>query len=208
MLGQRTFMITRRFVDIMFYLILIISVAVVGIRTYRLVKGSSKLENPSHQPPLSFDVMHFGSGTQNESPYTFSEGKLAALQRPPNHYLLLVGYRSPLGIYNYFLTLLFTAGILYGMAQLRRIFHSISVREPFADSNPARIRNIGLVLIASDVAKGINYIIFNSLANRYFSGIELLTQIGFGIWAGLLMLAIAVVYRRGVELYSENQLTI
>ncbi|GAA3950137.1 hypothetical protein GCM10022209_54140 [Chitinophaga oryziterrae] len=94
------------------------------------------------------------------------------------------------------------------MWELRSIFRSISIKEPFAASNARRIRNIGLLLIGVDIVKIINYIIFDFMANKYFSGAELLIQIGNGIWVGSLLLALSVVYRRGVEIYSDNQLTI
>jgi len=206
--GGRVLKITRKSIDVVFYLILMISIVSVAIRTYRLVGGSDSPDGSVRQSSLSFEVMCFGPGVRHDSAYVLSEGKLAALQQPPNRYQLLVSYRSALGYYDYFLTLLFTAGLLYGIAQLRRIFHSISAREPFADSNAKRIRRIGLLLIAYDVVKGVNYFLFGALANKYFSGVELVTEIGFGAWAGLLILALSVVYQRGVELNSDTQLTI
>ncbi|MVT43536.1 DUF2975 domain-containing protein [Chitinophaga oryziterrae] len=209
MRGQKTFTITSKFVGIIFYLVILTCVINVVIRTYRLFEGDANLAGTWHQDPLSFDVMSFGHlNPSTQFPYRYSEGKLAALRQPPDHYQLLVGHRSPIGYYDYFLSILLTGAVLYGMWELRSIFRSISIKEPFAASNARRIRNIGLLLIGVDIVKIINYIIFDFMANKYFSGAELLIQIGNGIWVGSLLLALSVVYRRGVEIYSDNQLTI
>ena len=209
MRGQRTFTITSRFVGVIFYLVILICVINVVIRTYRLVEGDPNLAGTLHQDPLSFDVMSFGPLSPSpQLPYKYSEGKLAALRQPPDHYQLLVGHRSPIGYYDYIISLLLTAAVLYGIWELRSIFRSISIKEPFTASNASRIRNIGLLLIGADIVKLINYAIFDLMAHKYFSGTELLIQIGNGIWIGSLLLALSVVYRRGVEIYSDNQLTI
>jgi hypothetical protein len=209
MRGQRTFAITSRLVGILFYLVILGCILNVVKRTYSLMKGDSNLAGIWHQDPLSFDVMSFGPGNSvPQFPYMYSEGKLAALRQQPDRYQLFVGYRSPIGYYDYFVSMLLTAAVLYGMWQLRNIFYSISIKEPFTASNARRIRDIGLLLIGADIVKMINYFIFHSMAKKYFIGTELVTQIGYGMWIGALLLALSVVYSRGVEIYSDNQLTI
>jgi hypothetical protein len=64
--------------------------------------------------------------------------------------------------------------------------------------------------MATDLIKIIYYRGFGLMANRYFPGehINLVTQIGSGIWLGLIVVSLSVVYRRGVDIYLENKLTI
>lgn len=209
MRGQRIFSITSRIVFVGFYIVVIICVPYISLRTYRLVKGQTVLQTPPDLRGLEFHVQTFGP-PESYPPrtYNYSEGKLAALYHEPDHFSFLVPLRSPIGYYDYFLSMLEVAAVLYGVWLLRAIFRSISVEEPFSDANARRIRNIGLLLIGWDVIKLINYEIFNEMAGKYFTGTTLLADIGGGTLVGLLLLTLSVVYRRGVEINSENQMTI
>jgi hypothetical protein len=206
MRGQRIFAYISRFVFIIFYLVVLSCFTNIGIRTYCLVKGDTDLAGVWHLDPLCFDVKSFSSFENPipQFPYWFSKGKLAALQQAPDQYLMYVGHKSPIGYYDYFLAMLLTAASLCGIWQLRSIFRSISIEVPFAAPNVRCIRNIGLLLIGSDIVKLIHYMIFNAMASKYFIETELQTQIGDGIWIGSLLLALSVVYRRGVEIYSNS----
>jgi len=209
MRGQRTFAFTSRLVGVLFYLVILGCIINIAARTYYLIEGDTDLAGTWRHDPLGFDVMSFGPTDQIlQFPYMYSEGKLAALRQQPNRYQLFVPFRSPIGYYDYFLSMLLFAAVVFGMWQLRSIFRSISIKEPFAAANAGRIRNIGLLLIGADIVKIINYFIFDSMAKKYFWGTELITQIGNDFWIGSLLLALSVIYRRGVEIYSDNQLTI
>ena len=208
MRGQRIFAIASSLVSFAFYVVVVGCAINFVLRTYRVVTGDADVTNV-HKAPLSFEVKSFGPfDSVVMVPNTYSKGKEAALVKQTDRFQLLVACRSPLGIYDYFLNLLAMAALVYGMWQLRSIFRSITVKEPFTPANARRIRNIGLLLIGADVVKLINYFIFGSMAKKYFVETELLTDIGGGIWIGALVLALSVVYQRGVEIYSDNQLTI
>jgi len=206
--GQKTFLIAQKLVDILFYLsILLVGIAIcVGVFQY--FQGSDDLSDITKHPALSFEVMNFAK--DSISSYRYAPGRLAALQAVPHKYLLHVPYHSALGYFHAFTAVAYAASGFLIIWLLHRIFRSITLEAPFTVTAARRIRNISVVLIATGLLKGIEYIIFNVLAKEYFkdADIKLLTNTGGGIWLGLIILALSIVYRRGVEIYSENQLTI
>ena len=206
--GQKTFLMAQKLVEVLFYLFMLLVGIVVCVSALRYFKGGNDLSDITKHPALSFEVMNFAKDSIPS--YHYAPGRLAALQAIPHKYLLHVPYHSALGYFHAFTALAYAASGFLIIWLLRRIFRSITLEAPFTLTAARLIRNIAVVLIATDLLKGIEYIIFNVLAKEYFkdADIELLTSTGGGIWLGLIILALSIVYRRGVEIYSENQLTI
>ncbi len=210
MQGQTTFKIVRTLVNVTFYVVALLALTVIILKTMGLVAGSGDIIKDTRSGLNNhFDVKAFIKVP--DGPPDFIHGNLptTVLEKKENIYTLHTTSRSPLGIYSYIMLLLGCLAGVMVLDWLRKIFRDSSVKVPFTAVNAGRIRNIGLVLIATDVVKIIGYFIFNRMTNPHFDmHFELLTDIGSNLWMGLLLLVLAVVYRRGVEIYNENQLTI
>lgn len=209
MKGQTTFNIVKSLVNVTFYIVALLALLVVILKTMALMMGSSTLTDTSTQLTVNFDVKAFPKKDTVPPRLIYGSLENAGLEKKQDMYILRTTSRSPLGIYSYIITLLGSIAVVTGMGWLRKVFADTTVKEPFLAINAVRIRNIGLLLIASDLARLIGYYIFNRMTNPYFSPyIQQIMDVGNSFWMGLLVLALAVVYRRGVEIYKENQLTI
>ncbi|MGN6492365.1 MAG: DUF2975 domain-containing protein [Agriterribacter sp.] len=209
MSGQTIFKATQRTVTGVYYLAILLGCIAIGVSTFGLITGESELTPGKGGSSISFEVMDFGS-QDSVVPYRYSPGNKAALQPVPHKYQLLVPQQTSLGFVHYLISLLQLGASLYIIWSLKKILDNISLKEPFTAKSATYIQTIGLALIFIDLVKIVQYILFNSLANDYFasSRLELVTNVGGNIWLGMIIIALAVVYRRGVEIYSENQLTI
>lgn len=209
MQGQRTFDIVRVLVNVVYYVVALLALLVVILKTMAVVIGTQELTDTTRQLTVNFDVKAFPKKDTLPPKLIYGSLKNAALEKKEDMYTLRTTSRSPLGIYSYVITLLGAIAVVTGMGWLRKIFQDSSLKEPFREINAVRIRNIGLLLIAADAVRLIGYYIFNRMTNPYFTPyFQQLMDVGNSFWMGLLLLALAVVYRRGVEIYKENQLTI
>jgi hypothetical protein len=91
--------------------------------------------------------------------------------------------------------------------QLRKVFRTLEEKEPFQAENAKRIRRIGWTVILLEVMR--------ALATAYWSGWATLegwragSHIGAtGVLFGLLILALAEVFREGARLREDQSLTI
>jgi hypothetical protein len=105
---------------------------------------------------------------------------------------------------------------------LRKIFTTLNITSPFSASNVRRISAMGFILIAQDLLAFGAELALRSLVKPYvtqLSATNLAKDLTFntfeihlgieGAWfLGLILLALAQVYRRGIELQVENDLTI
>jgi hypothetical protein len=209
MIGQKLFKITKALVNLWFILLLGLGSLGVMIDLFQITqtdpnKGIHRLDGS-----FFFDVKNFVSA-KTDRVQIYSRDTLAALDPFPDRFLLKAARNSPIGYFKFFSTVLYLALAVYGAGLLRNIFNSFSGQEPFTVANARRIRNIGFLLIAADLIKIIYYYAFNLMVNQYFAGerIRLVTDVGSGIWLGLIVLSLSIVYRRGVDIYLENKLTI
>lgn len=97
--------------------------------------------------------------------------------------------------------------------QLRQVFRSLVAGEPFVRANGTRIRFIGLVIILMEILKMVILWRFSLFVRNNFT-IEGLTlsvtprpDLGV-ILLGLVVLVIAAVFRQGIELREEQELTV
>lgn len=209
MQGQRTFDIVRVIVNIAYYVAALLALLVVILKSMALVMGTQDLTDPKRRLTTNFDVKAFPKKDTVSDQLIYGTVPTAALEKKQDMYTLHVTSRSPLGIFSFIMTLLGAIAVVAGMGWLRKIFADTTAKEPFRAVNATRIRNIGLLLIVSDLVRLLGYFIFGRMTTPYFAlHFERLMEVGSGFWMGLLLLALAVVYRRGVEIYNENQLTI
>jgi len=108
------------------------------------------------------------------------------------------------------------AGLLI-LELFRRMFRSAERDEVFTAANIRNVRGIGYLLIASGILKMITsawlmnrmeaYVTQHVAAGRV--GLETTTSAGpLGLVTGLMVLALAEVFRQGLSLKEENQLTV
>ena len=100
--------------------------------------------------------------------------------------------------------------------ELRQVVRTLVAGEPFARANAARIRFIGLVIILMEIAKVAILTGFSLFVRNNFTieGLTLsvipdpdLGDLGV-IFLGLVVLVIAAVFRQGIELREEQELTV
>lgn len=105
---------------------------------------------------------------------------------------------------------------------LRKIFTTLNITSPFSPSNVRRISAMGFILIGQDLLAFGAESVLRPLVKPYvtqLSATRLLQNLTFntleihlnieGAWfLGLILLALAQVYRRGIELQTENELTV
>lgn len=105
------------------------------------------------------------------------------------------------------------AFMLWALSQLRAVFRSLRDRQPFVPDNVSRIRRIGYAVIAGEVARAVLVFTANSYAMTHFSadGLRFDARPDMSLVAivhGLIILAIAEVFRVGTRLNDDQSLTI
>lgn len=118
----------------------------------------------------------------------------------------------------YLLVALGTAALLaaFGvivLRKLRAVFRTLKEGEPFVPANVGRIRFVGFAVIIAELARAM-WVFWNSVYLRWhldMEGIRLRSEFdlhGLTILAGLLVLVIAEVFRVGVQIKEDQELTI
>lgn len=115
---------------------------------------------------------------------------------------------APLG-----LVLLMLGLILWLIGQLRAVLRTLRDRRPFAPENATRIRKIGYAVILVELARTALVFSANSYAMTHFSanGLRFDARPDLNLIAivhGLIILAIAEVFRAGTRLDEDQSLTI
>jgi len=96
--------------------------------------------------------------------------------------------------------------------QLKLIFSSLKQNSPFYDMNIKRIKTIGTLLIIFGILQWLTNISINHFLISHFNwadGINLTYHFNIGyLAAGLLLIIVAEIFKVGVSLKEENNLTI
>ncbi len=103
--------------------------------------------------------------------------------------------------------------VLFVLGQLRAVFRTLRDGRPFVPANAARIRWIAFAVIAGELARAAVVYSANSYAMTHFSANGLRFDARpdlnvFTIVHGLIILAIAEVFRTGTRLDEDQSLTI
>ena len=105
------------------------------------------------------------------------------------------------------------AFILWALSQLIAVFRTLRDRQPFVPDNAIRIRRIGYAVIAGELARAVLVFSANTYAMTHFSadGLRFDARPDLNLFAivhGLIILAIAEVFRVGTRLNEDQSLTI
>ena len=108
---------------------------------------------------------------------------------------------------------LMLALVLWVLGQLVAVFRTLRDRQPFVPDNAIRIRRIGYAVIGGELARTGLIFFSNSYAMTHFSaeGLRFDARPDISLIAivhGLIILAIAEVFRAGTRLHEEQSLTI
>ena len=186
-------------------------VAVVLVLTTCLVAVSPWLEpgpNTSIDIPVSFDV---DTRAVKVSAPALGVGAAeiqhvrGSMSFPPPSRASVTG---PMAIVALMLAL-----ILWGLGQLIAVFRTLRDRQPFVPDNAVRIRRIGYLVIVGELARAGMVFVANSYAMTHFSadGLRFDARPDLNLFAivhGLIILAIAEVFRAGTRLDEDQSLTI
>jgi hypothetical protein len=120
--------------------------------------------------------------------------------------------RGLLSVFAVYLAIAMTI-VAFVVFQLRRIVASTAEGHPFVAANAARIRFIGWVVIVGQLVEGVaEYIGHRALARTFVTeGVSLRGNLDISlttIFWGLVLLALAEVFRQGVAMREEQSLTV
>lgn len=222
--GAWIFPTVRILVNIAYYFILVVAVVAIGFGTFKV--ATSRFVNESSD----YSLTSVGVPVEWKTSEQKSETKAPVLTRVS----LVQGKEK--GILH--LPIWSAAGSVYLVAQaldlvsvvlllsvLRRIFRNLNAASPFNLANVRRISAMGVILIAQDLL-GIGVALLlrplakpfvtqlsdpglaRPLQNLDFNTFDLQPNIEGDWFLGLILLALAQVYRRGIELQAENELTV
>ncbi|WP_161597177.1 DUF2975 domain-containing protein [Dyadobacter flavalbus] len=129
---------------------------------------------------------------------------------------LQVPIRSGPGLLMSILGLVGLAGALWMFFLLRRIFSSVQADSPFQPAIARRIAAMGFLFLGQTVVELLIKLALWQQTRPYFKQITIASQTSLSVdiqldspWLlGLIMLALAQVYRRGIEMQLENELTV
>ena len=93
-----------------------------------------------------------------------------------------------------------------------RLLRQVNLQDPFDQKLVTRLKSLALLFIILDVIKllqNVNFSVFLSRAFLWTSvQMDMIYSVGGNIITGLIILVIALVFQRGIELQDENALTV
>jgi hypothetical protein len=128
----------------------------------------------------------------------------------PERYKIEAELNTPLGNFSFFnIVLNFGIGIVI-LGLFRKIFNEINLKNTFQRNIHRRLVLLAIIFVLADVINFINYFIFNNLIKNSPTAHEfqLVSEVGHGIFIGLIIYAIAIIYQRGLTIQEENELTV
>jgi hypothetical protein len=128
-----------------------------------------------------------------------------SLRFPTESRLLFVGTAALLAV--------FLAFVLWVLRQVRGVFRTLRAGTPFVADNARRLHRIAFAVIIGEVARATIVFVENYYAMTHFSaeGLRFDARPDFNILAvfsGLIILAIAEVFRAGTRLDEDQSLTV
>lgn len=172
---------------------------------------ANKPLNNSPFNSYNYKVMSFsGNNGKNLSEGVFSEDKQLRYQLIQNEYNVQLTSSTPFGYYAMFITFIHLLMGIFTLWTFRKILQEIQLDAPFTGKIVRRLKNVAAVFIIADFIKVLNYIIFNQYMHLQVPALEfkLESEIGNGFIIGAITWVIAVIYQRGVELQTYNDLTV
>jgi hypothetical protein len=142
--------------------------------------------------------------------FIYSPDKITRYKLAKPTYTVDIKPNSGIGYYYMLSTLFFVAMGALILRMFWQIFAKISLDAPFNARVVRLLYTAAYLYIVSEVLGWFHYYILGKLINNsmQIEGLHPVDEMGTALLTGLLMLIIAVVYKRGLEIYEENSLTV
>lgn len=190
-----------------YYVASLVVILIVAMWIYYIATGNYDLKDIPGT--LIHNVTSFGKISGNVSETYTADGTLAYLH-VQNQFKLKVSPVTPLGYYSIIIFLLFAAIGLSILKGFMNIFQAIKLDRPFTPRIIVLLRRLSLLFIAADFLNLIHFFIFGWFMGHLLPANRFSLNIAFGHFAitGVIISVIGVIYQRGVELQTENDLTV
>ena len=187
----------------LFYFLIVVIFFVLAKDTFSLFSKDSEYVRID-------DNTYFKDLKASKSIDYYSSDKKLEYQNVTDLYTINADAHSTLNYYYMLATLIFLSFGLLLMWNFKRLFEGINMQQPFKADLIKRLKLLALIFVLSDLLGLIHYFIINALIHQSLESptLQLLTDFGDGIITGLIILVIAMVYQRGVEIEEENNLTV
>ncbi|SFW77727.1 DUF2975 domain-containing protein [Chitinophaga sancti] len=159
----------------------------------------------------NYKVMAFGvNKAKSLSEVVFSADKQLRYQLVENEYNVQITPSTPFGYYTMFMTLIHFLMGIFTLWTFRKILKELQLDAPFNGKIVRRLKNVAAVFVIADIVNVINNIIFNQYLHQQVPALafKLESEVGSGFVIGAITWVVAVIYQRGVELQTYNDLTV
>ncbi|MBW8684519.1 DUF2975 domain-containing protein [Chitinophaga rhizophila] len=190
-----------------YYVTLLIIVLLISLRIAGHVTGTRELQQISGS--LVHRVTSFGEPEQPVQPRFLADG--ATTYRPVQHqYEVVATSNSAFGYYSLAVGVINLVIWLLILKSFMSIFKALDPDRPFNQQIIRLLKQLSLLFVAVDVIRIIHYFIFSRFVADTDAPFKLALNIDIGssLITGLIIWVIAVIYQRGVELQTENELTV
>ena len=154
----------------------------------------------------------YESGIPNVN-YSYSRDSTIRYMPVMKEFNVEVKPHTPFAYYDVFFKLiLLSFGLSFTWFSLK-FFHEIKLDKPFNFRFIKYLKIIALLFISLDILKFVNNLILNQFIHRsdlypHFQFPPINIGISNGILLGMVIWVIAIIFQRGVELQTENELTV
>jgi hypothetical protein len=154
---------------------------------------------------LNFNVMAFGPH-EAATHYTYLKDSTIRYQPSPGQYTLQAKPATTIGYYAVGVKLVHAAFVLLILWTFRRVLDELKPERPFSYNIIRKLRLLALLFIASDLFSFVDYLATNALLPG--SGFKLVISVGTGFITGMSIWVLSVVFQQGLNLQTENELTV
>jgi hypothetical protein len=193
---------------ILFYFLLLITIVIAGNYILRLANN-----NPNEYISIKdgkYGNMFIDLDAVNTGSFNYSKDQLVRYKAEKSLYSVDIKQKSVLGYYYMLSTIVFLGLGLLVLWHFKNVFREIKLDKPFKPAVVTHLNVLAAVFIISDLLSFVNYFVLNALITNsiHQPRIKNLAEYGSGILIGLIILIVALVYKRGLEIYEENSLTV
>lgn len=169
--------------------------------------------NPDSYITIQDDNMRhefLNTAKDEASSFIYAPDKEARYKRNKPSYSVDIRPNSPVGYYYMVSTLIFVSLGALILRMFWQIFGQISLDAPFNSRVVRLLYTAAYLYIISEVLGFIHYFVLGKLLNNALqqNALHQVTEKGDNLIIGLIILIIAVVYKRGLEIYEEHSLTV
>jgi len=176
------------------------------------LQDKSKSGFESHNLDLANDISIYNQGNTNVK-YSYSGDSTIRYIPEIKEYTVVVKPNTPLAYYHFIFKLIVLCFAISLTWFSLKFFHEIKLDKPFNIRFIKYLKIIALLLISMDILKFVNNMIFNQFIHRsdinpHFQFPPINVGISNGILLGMVIWIIAIIFQRGLELQTENELTV